>query len=86
MQDRHRRIVEIFLLRTAGPYIWVTSGRIHVEQMMSAPTRIADQRADILDGQLRANRDITPANQKGRAGAALKQRSSRANQTSSACL
>ena len=23
MQDRHRRIVEIFLLRTAGPYIWV---------------------------------------------------------------
>ena len=21
MQDRHRRIVEIFLLRTAGPYI-----------------------------------------------------------------
>ena len=23
MQDRHRRIVEIFLLRTAGPYIRV---------------------------------------------------------------
>ena len=23
MQDRHRRIVEIFLLRTAGPYIGV---------------------------------------------------------------
>ena len=23
MQDRYRRVVEIFLLRTAGPYIWV---------------------------------------------------------------
>jgi len=27
MQDRHRRIVEIFLLRTAGPYIRVIRDR-----------------------------------------------------------
>ena len=27
MQDRYRRIVEIFLLRTAGPYIWVIFDR-----------------------------------------------------------
>ena len=45
MQDRHRRIVEIFLLRTAGPYIWVIRDRVEPSagQAMSAlprkPTR-----------------------------------------------
>jgi hypothetical protein len=32
MQDRHRQFDEIFLQRTAGPYIWVKS----VSLLMSA--------------------------------------------------
>jgi len=36
MQDRHRRIVEIFLLRTAGPYIRVKPGKSPIEQLWSA--------------------------------------------------
>jgi len=42
MQDRHRRIVEIFLLRTAGPYIWVNVRRTQIEQITSAVQSITD--------------------------------------------
>jgi hypothetical protein len=36
MQDRYRRIDEILLRRTAGPYIWVKSGKARNEHLLSA--------------------------------------------------
>jgi hypothetical protein len=35
MQDRYRRIVKIFLLRTAGPYMWVKTGNGPIEQKIA---------------------------------------------------
>jgi hypothetical protein len=35
MQDRYRRIVEIFLLRAAGPYIRVKVRKARLKQMFS---------------------------------------------------
>ena len=37
--------------------MWVISGKARVEHLLSALTPIADERADILDGQPRANSD-----------------------------
>jgi len=42
MQDRHRQFDEIFLQRTAGPYIWVKAGKAHCEDMFSALPLSAD--------------------------------------------
>ena len=42
MQDRISQIDEILLHRTAGPYIWVKSGKAQIEQMLSALPAIAD--------------------------------------------
>src|SRR5258707_15806193 len=42
MQDRRRQFDEIFLQRTAGPYIWVKRRRTHYEQMFSAVHPITD--------------------------------------------
>jgi hypothetical protein len=42
MQDRHRQFDEIFLQRTAGPYIRVKTGKAQCEQMFSAVHPIAD--------------------------------------------
>jgi hypothetical protein len=50
MQDRYRRIDEILLRRTAGPYIWVTSGNAHNEPMLSAFHPIATAKAEVEFG------------------------------------
>jgi hypothetical protein len=42
MQDRIIKLVEIFLHRTAGPYIWVKNGTTHREHMLSELPSIAD--------------------------------------------
>jgi hypothetical protein len=45
MQDRTPPLNEIFLHRTAGPYIWVMSERTHTEHIWSELPPIADIRA-----------------------------------------
>jgi hypothetical protein len=47
MQDRIYRIVEIFLHRAAGPYMWVTSDKTHIEHNEFALTLTADMPADM---------------------------------------
>ena len=42
MQDRRRQFDEIFLQRTAGPYIWVKLRRTQCEQMSSGLPLKAD--------------------------------------------
>ena len=49
MQDRHRRIVEIFLLRTAGPYIRVRLGKTQGEENRSVLAPISDIEAPSPD-------------------------------------
>ena len=60
MQDRHRRIVEIFLLRTAGPYMWVKLRPNRCQLIPSALLPTADIREQLL-GPRRAS-DFEPTN------------------------
>jgi hypothetical protein len=48
MQDRRRQFDEIFLQRTAGPYIGVKNGKAQCEQMFSALPSTTDIKTTAL--------------------------------------
>jgi hypothetical protein len=61
-KDRITQIDEIFLHRTAGPYIRVKPGKAQSEQILSALPPVADSDADMLERQLRANNGVMHCN------------------------
>jgi hypothetical protein len=56
MQDRNYRIVEIFLPRTAGPYIWVNSTVQNVRQATDEQTT-SEPEPDVA-GHIHRTRDV----------------------------